>query len=108
MVGILNPHWGDLRPVFQKEFQGMMVEPVTAEELRIVGEQLVSRLHEEMTKEERRFIVSVKEGEPQFDLLGLPGIENLPGVQWKLQNIRQMAPTKHREALRKLRDYLGV
>ena len=47
-------------------------------------------------------------GKPQWDKLGVPGIENLPGVQWKLQNIRRMAPTKHREALRKLRDYLGV
>jgi predicted nucleotidyltransferase component of viral defense system len=108
MVELLNPHWGDLRPVFEREFQGMVIEPVTAEELRSVGERLASRLRKEMTEEERRFIVSVKEGEPQWNLLGIPGIENLPAVRWKLQNIRQMAPTKHREALRKLRDYLGV
>ena len=86
----------------------MVIEPVTAEELRVVGERLPSRLREEMTKEERRFIVSAKEGEPQWNLLGVPGIENLPGVRWKLQNVRRMAPTKHREALQKLRDYLGV
>ena len=108
MVELLNPHWGDLRPVFEKEFQGMVIEPVTAEELRSVGEQLVLRLHEEMTEEESRFIVSVKEGKPQWSFLGIPGIENLPGVQWKLQNIRRMTPAKHREALRRLRDYLGV
>ncbi len=108
MVEILNPHWGDLPPVFEKEFQGMVVKPVTAEELRIVGGQLVSRLHEELTQEERRFIVSVKEGKPQWDLLGVPGIETLPAIRWKIQNIRQMAPMKHREALRKLRDYLGA
>ena len=108
MVELLNPHWGDLCPVFEKEFQGMVIEPVTAEELRNVGEQLIFRLREEMTQEERRFIVSVKEGEPQWDMLGVPGIENLPAVQWKLQNIRRMAPRKHREALQKLRDYLGV
>jgi len=108
MVEILNPKWGALRPVFEREFQGMVVEPVTAEELRIAGEQLVSRLHEEMTQEERQFIISIKEGKPQWNLLGVPGIENLPAVQWKLQNIRRMAPMKHRKALRKLRDYLGV
>jgi len=61
-----------------------------------------------MTQEEKRFIVSVKEGKSQWDLLGVPGIENLPAVKWKLQNIRRMAPMKHREALQKLRDYLGV
>ena len=108
MVEILNPQWGDLRPVFEREFQGMVVEPVTAEELRIAGEQLVSRLHEEMTQEERQFIISIKEGKPQWDLLGVPEIENLPAVKWKLQNIRRMAPMKHRKALQKLRDYLGV
>jgi predicted nucleotidyltransferase component of viral defense system len=108
MVELLNPRWGDLRLVFEREFQGLVIEPVTAEELRVVGEQLVSRLREEMTEEERRFIVSVKEGEPQWDFLGTPGIENLPGIQWKLQNIRRMPPTKHREALQKLQDYLGV
>jgi predicted nucleotidyltransferase component of viral defense system len=108
MVELLNPHWGDLRPVFEKEFQGMVAEPVTDEELKSAGEHLVSRLHKEMTEEERRFIVSVKEGEPQWNLLGVPGIENLPAVQWKLQNIRRMTPAKHREALQKLRDYLGL
>jgi len=108
MIEILNPHWGDLRPVFEKEFQGMVVEPVTVEDLKRAGEQLVSKLHEEITQEERRFIVSVKEGKPEWDMLGVTGIENLPAVQWKLQNIRRMTPAKHQEAIRKLRDYLGA
>jgi hypothetical protein len=42
----------------------MVVKPVTAEELRIEGEQLVFKLQEEMAQRERRFIVSVKEGKP--------------------------------------------
>lgn len=101
MVEILNPRRGDLRLVFEREFQGTVVEPVTAEKLRSAGEQLVSRLHEEMTRKERLFIVSIKEGKPQWDMLEVPGIENLPAVQWKLQNIRRMTPMKHR-------DYLDV
>jgi hypothetical protein len=108
MVEILNPQWGDLRPVFEREFQGMVGEPVTPEELRTIGEQLVSKLRKEMTQEERQFIVSVKKGKPQWDLLGVPGIESLPAVQWKVLNIGRMTPMKHREALRKLRNYLDV
>ncbi len=57
---------------------------------------------------EMQFILSVKEGKPEWNLLGAPGIENLPAVQWKLLNIGRMTPMKHREALRKLRDYLDV
>jgi hypothetical protein len=86
----------------------MVVEPVTPEELKTIGQQLVSRLRKEMTQEERQLIVSVKEGKPQWNLLGVPGIEKLPAVQWKLQNIGRMTPVKHQEALRKLRDHLGV
>jgi predicted nucleotidyltransferase component of viral defense system len=108
IVEILNPQCGDLRPVFEREFQEMVVEPVTPEELRTIGEQLVSRLRKDMTQEERQFIVSIKEGKPQWNLLGVPGIENLPALQWKLQNIGRMTPMKHWEALRKLRDYLDV
>ena len=67
MIEILNPRWGDVRPVLEREFRGMVVEPVTAEELRIVGEQLVSRLHEEMPQDEKRFIVSAKEGKSRWD-----------------------------------------
>jgi hypothetical protein len=108
MIEILNPRWGDLHPVFWREFQGMVVEAVTVEGLRIAGEQLVSRLREEMTQKERQFIVSIKEGKPRWDLLRVPGIENLPAVRWKLQNIRRMTRIKHREALRKFRDHLSV
>jgi len=45
---------------------------------------------------------------PQWDLIGLEGVQNLPAVQWKLLNIGRMAPAKHQQALRKLRDYLDV
>ena len=57
---------------------------------------------------QRRFIVSTKEGRPRWDLLALEGVENLPAVKWKLLNISRMDPVKHRKAVHKLRDYLGV
>jgi hypothetical protein len=58
--------------------------------------------------DERTFIISVKEGHPRWDLLPLKGIENLPAVKWKLLNIGKMDPSKHQNAVDKLRDYLGV
>jgi len=61
-----------------------------------------------LTPDERRFIVSMKEGRPRWDLLALEGVENLPAVKWKLLNISRMDPTKHQKAVRKLREYLGV
>jgi hypothetical protein len=57
---------------------------------------------------ERRFIVSVKEGRPRWDLFTLEGVENLSAVKWKLLNISRMDLAKHQKAVHKLRDYLGV
>ena len=86
----------------------MTLEEVTCEELEETIKALVARIASDLTLQERQFIVSVKEGRPQWDLIGLDGVQNLPAVQWKLLNIGRMAPAKHQQAIRKLKDYLGV
>ena len=43
----------------------MVGEPLTAEDLMIAGEHMISGLHEEMTREERRLIVSVMGENPR-------------------------------------------
>jgi len=108
IIEVLNPGIGDIRPVFETEFQGMTLEAVTCEDLEKTREELVSMIASELTIEEKQFIVSIKEGMPQWELIGIEGVENLPAVKWKLLNIGRMNPSKHKKALRKLRDYLGV
>ena len=108
MVELLNPRFGDIRPVFETEFQGMTAEEVTCEDLEKTREELVAMIARGLTVEEKQFIVSVKKGTPRWDLIGIDGIEDLPAVKWKLLNIGRMTPSKHKQAVRKLRDYLGV
>ncbi len=108
MAEILNPGFTDIRPVFEAEFTDMTLEEVRCEDLEKTREDLISTIAEELTIQEKQFIVSVKNGIPQWDLLGLEGVENLPAVKWKLLNIGKMNPSKHKQAVRKLRDYLGV
>ena len=105
---VLNPNPTDISPIFEKEFQGMVTEPVKCEELAETRQQLIERISAELTVEERQFIVSVKQGRPQWELLGLEGVESLPAVRWKLLNIAKIDPDKHEKAVRILRDYLGV
>ena len=108
MIEILNPSFNDIRDVFEKEFKEMTTETLSYEELCATRETLVSTLMKEVTTKEKHFLVSVKEGLPRWDLLGLEGVENLPAVKWKLLNIGKMEPSKHRDAVRKLKDYLAV
>ncbi len=104
MVEVLNPLFVDIRPVFENEFQGMTLEEVTFEDLEKTRAKLVSMIARELTVEEKQFIVSVKEGMPRWELIGVEGVENLPAVKWKLLNIARMSPSKHKKAVRKLRD----
>ena len=108
MVELLDPGLVDIRPVFETEFQGMTLEEVGCEDLEKTREQLVAMIADGLTVAEKQFIVSVKEGTPQWELIGVEGIENLPAVRWKLLNIGRMSQSKHKKAVRKLRDYLGV
>ena len=108
MVEVLNPGFVDIRPVFETEFQGMTLEQVSYEDMEKTRKELVSMIAGDLTVEEKQFIVSVKEGVPRWDLIGIEGVENLPAVKWKLLNIGRMSPSKHKKAVRKLRDYLGV
>jgi Domain of unknown function (DUF1814). len=108
IVEVLNPGFVDIRPVFETEFQGMTLEQVSCEDMEKTREELVSMIAGDLTVEEKQFIVSVKEGVPRWDLIEIEGVENLPAVKWKLLNIGRMTPSKHKKAVRKLRDYLGV
>ncbi len=108
MVEVLNPRFGNIQPVFETEFQGMTLEEVTCEDLEKTREELVSMIAGELTTQEKQFIISVKDGMPQWDMIGIEGIDNLPAVKWKLLNIGRMNPSKHKKAVRKLRDYLGI
>ena len=69
--------------------------------------RLVRAIREGMTDRERRFILSVKKGAPNWEAIELEGIDRLPAVQWKLLNIAKMDKAKHKQALKKLEACLG-
>jgi hypothetical protein len=108
MHELLSPKRLDIRPVFDKEFAGMTDRPVTCNELEEVRERLVREIGAGLMSAQRKFFVSMKQGEPQWDLLGLPGIERLPALQWKIANIRKMDKSKRVAMEKKLRAVLGL
>lgn len=108
MHELITPNRLDIKPAFEKEFLGMTAEPVTLDELLAARDQMIQQLNAALTADERAFLITVKEGAPRWELMKLPGIENLPGVQWKVANIKKMDKKKHAEQLRLLRERLGV
>lgn len=45
-------------------------------------ETLVETPRKELTNGEKQFLVSLKAGQPKWDLVGIDGVEKFPAVQW--------------------------
>jgi hypothetical protein len=108
MHEVLAPALHDMRTVFDNEFEGLTTEAVTYEELETARSFLIKEIHALLLDTERRFLLSIKTGEPQWNLLPVEGIENLPALQWKLTNIRRMDKTKHRRQVNMLKETLQL
>jgi len=108
MNELLDPMKKDIEQIFKKEFLGMTLIPITLNDLLTARENLISLMKRELIDRERKFLLSLKEGEPNWSLMNIKGIENLPAIQWKLINIRKMEKKKHKEAVEKLRRVLKL
>jgi predicted nucleotidyltransferase component of viral defense system len=106
LAELLSPNRQPLAITFENEFIGMTLIPVTLTELEQTREKMIALINQQLTDKQRYFLLSFKQGEPDWALLNLPGIENLPAVQWKLLNIRRMAPAKRKQSFEILRQIL--
>ena len=108
MHELLDPQFKDIAKVYADEFAGMTRDAVPVQALCETREKLVSLIREGLDADEKRFLVSMKQGEPQWDALGIAHLRELPALQWKLQNIRRMEADKRKTALAKLKAALGL
>jgi hypothetical protein len=98
MAEVLDPHRLDVTQEFERNFVGMTTAPVALADLLAAREALIEGLQAALTENDRRFLLSVKSGEPLWELLGLPQVAVLPAVRWRLQNLAAL-PADRRAAL---------
>ena len=108
MSELLEPNLKDFRQLFEQEFAGMADEEVEHDELVAVRDRLIETIRNTMTGNEKKFLLSIKQGQPDWNLMPVAGIEQLPAIQWKLMNIRKMDKKKKKESLQKLQAALGL
>lgn len=108
MAEVLAPTRKDLRQEFEAGFAGMTEEPVTLEALYDAREALIAEVVGKMPAEHRRFLLSFKAGEPEWDLLGVPGAADLPAVRWKVDNLAELSEGRREKLLSDLRRVLAT
>ena len=71
-------------------------------------EALIAEVAGKMPAEHRRFLLSFKAGEPEWDLLGVPGAADLPAVRWKVDNLAKLSEGRREKLLSDLGRVLAT
>jgi hypothetical protein len=88
---VLFPAVRDISQEYERTFKGMTAEPVELSELVSARERLFLELQQGLDEDERRFLISFVHNQPDWSLLGIPHLAELPGIRWKLHNLGQLA-----------------
>jgi len=108
MSELLSPNFQDFRQTYETEFKGMSSIEVSYQELVKIRKELPSEILSKLSRNEWKFLLSVKMGIPDFNLLSISDLENLPAIKWKVENILRMEPKKRIGATEKLKAILDL
>lgn len=106
---VLFPTLRNIEQEYERSFKGMTTEPVELAALLTARERMLQELQSGLDADERSFLLSLVEGRPQWPLLGIAHLEQLPGIRWKLQNLsllQQKSPKKFAEQIEALAQRL--
>ena len=107
---VLFPNLRDISGEYESTFKGMTTEPVALKALVSARERMIAELKAGLDAAEREFLLSLARNEPNWDLLGIEHLEQLPGIRWKLANLGRLAnsnPKKLKEQARMLEHLLS-
>ena len=100
---VLAPRFKQIRGEYDAAFIGMTVDEVSIETLEAARAQLLTQLHAAFSEDDRRFLLRVASGQPDWSLFRQSTVQELPAVRWKLHNIEKMDSEKRAQAVEALR-----
>lgn len=104
---LLRPKFKDIAALYEGEFKSMADIDVPLAELVAAREEIVKRMHESFTDNERKFLLTFKSRKPDWSLLEIAHVQQLPAVRWKLNNLEKMSEERHQIAYNKLKEALS-
>jgi predicted nucleotidyltransferase component of viral defense system len=106
---LLAPNRKDISEIYETEFKQMAEIDVPLKQLEQARENLIHQINSQMTDNEKKFLLSFKSKNPDWNLLEMENIAhiaNLPSILWKMKNLEKMSVQKHKEAYDKLQNIL--
>ena len=104
---IIDPNLQDQRATLENHFVGMSNEDFSYGEFETVRRRLIDTIHKSLTKEDKEFLLSVKNLEPDWSVYDF---SRFPAIVWKLQNLQKLKennPDKHSQQYENLRKKMN-
>ena len=104
---IIGPNFQDQRLAMANQFEGMSFGSFSYDEYEATREKLLKTIHANLTMEDKRFLLSVKNLMPDWSIYDF---ERFPAVQWKLRNLqifKDSNPQKYYAQCEALKDKIG-
>jgi predicted nucleotidyltransferase component of viral defense system len=94
---VLFPSERDITQDYERTFRGMTAEPVPLVDLLAIRERMIRDLQGTLDANERKFLLTLVANEADWSLLRVPHARELPGIRWKLRNLRELQKTDPRK-----------
>lgn len=107
---VLFPALRDIKTDYRNNFAGMTTEPVAIEDLLAARERMVQELQTGLDASERDFLLALVAAKPDWSLLGIAHLAELPGLRWKLLNLEKLqreSPKQFEQQYARLADRLA-
>lgn len=105
MHEVLAPNVRFEETEIDRDFAGMTVKSIATKTLVETQVRLHNDIRSRLTGNSARFLLTLHDAEPDFGLIRISGLYELPAIKWKIQNLQRLKdqdPHKHalqREAL---------
>ena len=106
MHEMIAPNKIDIERAYHSEFQGMTQITVELNDLLETRDQLFTDVIDHFPKSSADFLISLNSCEPNWGLMDIAGVENLPAIKWKLINLMKMDKKKREKQLSSLQTVL--
>ncbi|MBI5448616.1 MAG: nucleotidyl transferase AbiEii/AbiGii toxin family protein [Gammaproteobacteria bacterium] len=108
MHELLQPNLINLRNVYKNEFVNMTEKNIPFESLLETRDKLIKTINHDLLMSERKFLLSIKNGTPDYTLLSFSNLDQFPALRWKLINIKKIDRKKHSLMIDKLKTVLNI
>lgn len=106
MGEVLSGRVKDLANEYRNGFEGMTEEVIAIEELIKTQHEMIKTLIGGMPDHHRAFLIGFELGEPDWSLLGISHVAELPAIRWRQRNLDKLNPDQRSDLVELLRASL--